>query len=190
MLPHTSLWLQWLLCVTVTLKWLITLHLLLIWHRLTISVPQHKNPTWLGSSTGPFMRSFLQLRTFSRMNASIQRESKRCNTDGRNVWTAGETMLKNKPHLVQFDHWLIVSLWNFQPTLVRKLYKYCSNIDKRYLLLIHVFQTITCCNHLQKENHAKLQFCISLNMHIIYHCLWVIISPFGKKERLNVIFIF
>ena len=29
-----------------------------------------------------------------------------------------ETMLKNKPHLVNFDHGVIVSLWTFQPTLV------------------------------------------------------------------------
>ena len=27
------------------------------------------------------------------------RGSKRCNNDGRSVWTTGETMLKNKPHL-------------------------------------------------------------------------------------------
>ena len=30
------------------------------------------------------------------MRASIPWESKPCNTDGRSVWTAGETMLKNK----------------------------------------------------------------------------------------------
>ena len=40
---------------------------------------------------GPMMRSYLQLGAFSRirMRASIPRESKRCNTDGRSVWTAG-----------------------------------------------------------------------------------------------------
>ena len=36
MLLHISLWLQWLLCMTVALNWLITLHILLIWHHLTI----------------------------------------------------------------------------------------------------------------------------------------------------------
>ena len=36
MLLHASLWLQWLLCVTVALNWLITVHDLLIWHRLII----------------------------------------------------------------------------------------------------------------------------------------------------------
>ena len=37
--------------------------------------------------------------------------TKLCNTDWRNVWTAGETMLNNKPHCVKFDHRIIVSLW-------------------------------------------------------------------------------
>ena len=64
MLLHTSLWLQWLLCATVALSWLITLHILLIWHHLTIFCsPTWKNPTWLGSSIGPMMSSYLQLRT-------------------------------------------------------------------------------------------------------------------------------
>ena len=36
LLLHTNLRLQWLLCVTVALNWLITLHVLLIWHHLTI----------------------------------------------------------------------------------------------------------------------------------------------------------
>ena len=31
---HISLWLQWLLCMTVAWNWLITLHILLIWHHL------------------------------------------------------------------------------------------------------------------------------------------------------------
>ena len=55
------------------------------------------------------------LRT--KMRASIPRKSKHCNTDGRSVRTAGETMLKNKPHLVKFDHCIIISLGTFQPTL-------------------------------------------------------------------------
>ena len=33
------------------------------------------------------------------------------------VWNAGETLLKNKPHLVTFDHYIIVSLQTFQSTL-------------------------------------------------------------------------
>ena len=68
-----------------------------------------KKHTWLGSSIVPMMRSYLQLRTFSRirMRAFIPRESKCCNTDGRSVWTAGKIMLKNKPHLVKFDHCII-----------------------------------------------------------------------------------
>ena len=31
------LWLQWLMCVTVALNWLITLHILLIWYHLTMN---------------------------------------------------------------------------------------------------------------------------------------------------------
>ena len=42
MLLHTRLRLQWLLCVTVGLIWLITLHILLTWHHLTILC----SPTW------------------------------------------------------------------------------------------------------------------------------------------------
>ena len=71
--------------------------------------PNMKN-TWLESSIGPMM-SYLQLRTFSRirMRPSISRESKRCNTDGRSVLTAGETMLK----INHFDQ--IRPLHNSQP---------------------------------------------------------------------------
>ena len=44
------------------------------------SFPQHEKNTLLGSSIGPIMRSYLQMRTFSRirMRASIPRESQRC----------------------------------------------------------------------------------------------------------------
>ena len=41
-LPHPSLWLQWLLCVTLAFNLLITLHILLIWHHLTTFC----SPTW------------------------------------------------------------------------------------------------------------------------------------------------
>ena len=89
--------------------WL-TLHILLIWHHLTIFCsPTWKN-TWLGSSIGQMMKSYLQLRTFSkiRMRTSIPRESKHCSTDkhdkGR-MWTAGEAMLKIKPHFGQIRPW-------------------------------------------------------------------------------------
>ena len=47
------------------------------------------------------------------------RKSNHCNTNGRSVWIAGKTMLKNKPHLVKFDHCIIVSLCTFQPTVVQ-----------------------------------------------------------------------
>ncbi|GLD62679.1 histone-lysine N-methyltransferase SETMAR-like protein [Lates japonicus] len=53
------------------------------------------------------MRLYLLLRTFLsiRMRAFIPQEPKRCNTDGRNVWTAGEITLENEQHLVKFNHY-------------------------------------------------------------------------------------
>ena len=101
------------------------------WHHLTIFCsPTWKKTTWLGSSIWPMMRSYLhlQLRTFSRigMRASIPQESTHCNTDGRSVWTTGETLWKNK-----FDHCIIVSLWTFQPTLVSELYMLTESNDNR-----------------------------------------------------------
>ena len=58
MLLHTSLWLQWLLCITMASNWLITLHILLIWHHLTIFFSQHEK-MWLWSSIVPMMRSYV-----------------------------------------------------------------------------------------------------------------------------------
>ena len=60
MLLHTSLWLQLLMCVTVALNWLITHHILLIWHHQTIfcSPTCKKTPLgWEAVSIGPMMRS-------------------------------------------------------------------------------------------------------------------------------------
>ena len=98
-----------------------------------ISVPQHEKTTTLGweaASDRWWGHNYLQLRTFSRirMRASVPRESMRCNTDGRTVWTTGNTMLKNKPHLVRFDRCIIVSLWTFQPTLALR-YQHSSVRD-------------------------------------------------------------
>ena len=99
------MWLQRLLCVTAALNWLITLHILLIWHHLTI----YCSPTWKTNKhlagkqyIGPVMRSAVIEDLFEDQDECfIPRESKRCNTDGRSLWTAGETMLKNNPHLVK-----------------------------------------------------------------------------------------
>ena len=113
------MWLQWLLCMTVALNWLTTIHILLIWHHQTISC----SPTWKKHLAGKRYRTDDEVLSAGedffedQMRASLSRESKCCNTDGRSVWTAGETMLKNKPHLVKSDHCIIVSLWTFQPTL-------------------------------------------------------------------------
>ena len=107
---HTSLWLQWLLCVTVALNWLITLHILLIWHHLTIFWSPTCKHTWLGSIR-PMMRSYLQLRTFSRirMRAFIPRVSKHCNSNEKQcVGRRGDYVLfKKNIHLVKLDHCII-----------------------------------------------------------------------------------
>ena len=36
--------------------------------------------------------------------------SEHCSTDGRNVWTAEEIMLKNTPTLVKFKYFVLVRL--------------------------------------------------------------------------------
>ena len=117
--------------MTVVLNWLITLHILLTWHHLTnLCFPTWKNPKifgweavsdrWWGHicSWGHFRRT--------RMRAFIPQESKRCNTDGRSLCRLQGRlhvrMLKNKPHLVKFDHCIIVSLWIFASCMDSRLY--------------------------------------------------------------------
>ena len=78
---------------------LITLHILLIWHYL-FSVPQHEKPhlaekQYLTDDEVIFC-SWALFRGSGWELLYIPRESKRCNTNGRSVWTAGETMLKYK----------------------------------------------------------------------------------------------
>ena len=122
MLLHTSLWLQWLLCVTVSFNWLITFHILLIWHHLNIFCsPTWQNPTWLGSSIWPIIICSWGLIRGSGWEFLCQRESKRCNTDGRSVWIAGETIMLKINNI--WSNSTIASysqpfLWSFQPTFV------------------------------------------------------------------------
>ena len=71
--------------------------------------------TLLGSSIGQMMRSHLQLRTFWASGWELIYH-RCCSTDGKSVCKAGETMLKKKPHVVQF---MSACLWTFQPTLVQ-----------------------------------------------------------------------
>ena len=91
----------------------ITLHILLIWHHLTIFCsPTWKN-TWsweavLDSWWG-HIYSWRLFQGSGFMRASLPWEAKHCNIHGRSLWTAGETMLKNKSHLVKFDLCIIVS---------------------------------------------------------------------------------
>ena len=76
------------------------------------------------------MRSYLQLRTFSRimMRGSVPRESRLCNTDGRSVWTCRGDCWKINYNVVKVEHCIIVSLWTFQLTLAH-------HINNKYILL-------------------------------------------------------
>ena len=76
--------------------------------------------SWLGSNIRPMSRSYRSaVEDFFRGSewkllfhwnpSTATRMEEVC---------GGETMLKNKLHLVKFDHYIIVSLWTFQPTLV------------------------------------------------------------------------
>ena len=66
-----------------------------------LSVPQHKKKLGWETISERWWGDNLQLWTFSKiMIASIPRESKRCNTDRRRLWSTGETVLKLKPYLV------------------------------------------------------------------------------------------
>ena len=122
MLLYTSPWLQWLLCVTMDLNWLITLHILLIWQHL-FSVPQHEktlgweavSDQWQGNiCSGDLLGgSGWELLYHGNPSAATPMEEL-CGPQGSLCW-------KNYPHLVKFDHCIIVSLWAFQPTLISKL---------------------------------------------------------------------
>ena len=65
-----------------------------IW--LLFSVLQHEKTLGWGAVSDRWWGHYLLLITFSRirMRASSTTGTKRCNTDGRSVWTAGEIMLK------------------------------------------------------------------------------------------------
>ena len=95
--------------------------------------------TWLGSSIRLMMRSDQQFRTFPRirMRASIPRESKHCNTDGRNVWMQGRLCWKiNHICCGQFNHCIIVSLWTFQPTYVQVILQFGNNLQN-FIFSLH-----------------------------------------------------
>ena len=105
--------------MTVDLYRLITLHTLLISHNLFSFPNMKKYLAGKQNRTDDEVTSAVEDFFEDQDESFIPRVSKRCNTDGRSVWTAaGEAMLKNKPHLFIFDHCIIVSIWNFQPTLV------------------------------------------------------------------------
>ena len=98
---HTSLWLQWLLCVTVAFNWLITLHILL---KLATSdcflfPPNMKKTTTLG-----WQPPGIQLLQYRWKNAV-------CGPQGRLCWKINHILGK-------FDHCIIVSLWKLSGFLM------------------------------------------------------------------------
>ena len=132
MLLGTSLWLQSLLCVTVVLNWMITLHILLIWHHLTIFCSQHdKHFGWEAVSDGWCDHNSWGLLRWSgwevlyhgNPSAATTMEGV-CGPQGRLCW-------KINPILDKFDHCMTVCLWTFQPTLVDEqagyIYMYVSS---------------------------------------------------------------
>lgn len=95
--------------VRVLLNWLIALNILLIWLHLTIFCSPTWTNSWLGSTIGQMMRSYLLLRTWVLKGWGLlyHRNPSAATSMEENVWTTGETavMLKNKPYLVKFNHW-------------------------------------------------------------------------------------
>ena len=67
--------------------------------------------------------------------------SKHCNTNERSLWTARETVLKNKPHLFTFHESILVRLLTFQPALVDRFDRIAlqTEPEKPYPLSHHCY---------------------------------------------------
>ena len=81
------------------------------------------------------------------------------------VWTAGETMLKNKPHLVKFDHCFIDKLWTIQPTLILWTWRFLQKVQPNLLRWMWTRSWATCTNCCKTvcDRHLYLYFLILLN---------------------------
>ena len=106
--------------------------------------------------------------------------SKHCKTDGRSMWTARRSMLKNKPHLVMFHESILVSWWTFLTTLVcvciyLSIYIYiyiyicvCVCVDKVGVIIIHFWifvYVLRKCKYLQV-----------LILHLVLNNLWIFLE--------------
>ena len=117
---HTSLWLQWLLCMTVALNWLISLRVLLIWHQLTIFC----SPTWKKKLSWWNRTPFVIFPGASQNVSSTTLQSPELLIQCRFIWNETMQLVSGK---VELNAWqvsllwhnsFLVSLWTFQPTLV------------------------------------------------------------------------
>ena len=152
---------------------------LLIWHHIFF-VPQHEetplgweavSDRWWGHvwSRGLFPRI--------RMRASIPRESKPCNTDGRSLWTPGETMLKNKHiwskstiassiSIFQFQFIFIFLGWNYKWNNTG-ITKYTYEYNRKFGLYIIQTLTINISGHNIRRYTYKKTRDIWWNLHKI-----------------------
>ena len=205
MLLHTNLWLQWLVCVAVVLNWLITLHILLIWHHPTIFC----SPTWkkhlAGKQYGTDDEVMCAVEDFFsriRMRASnpYHRNPSAATPMKEMCGLQPRLMLKSKPHLVKFDHCIIVSLWTFQPTLLFVPCYVSNTYDERRLIFNYTqggVKNIKYC----KYGIWKYTF---LNLNIYARCptecrwsyklprkhqkriwLWIYIKQMTKLEKMH-----
>ena len=119
---HTTLWLQWLLCVTVALNLLITLHILLIWHHLTIFCsPTRKNNHCPGEKRTPLVSFPGIIRSRNVYSTTFQ--SPELLIQCGFIWKGTTQLVSWK---VEFNacqvsllwHNFLISLWTFHPTLV------------------------------------------------------------------------
>ena len=119
MFLHTSLWLQWLLCVTVALNWLIILHFLLIWHHMTnFSSPTWKKLSWWTGLPSSVFQAVVQSPESLIQCGFIWKETMQ-SVSGNVEFNACQVSLL-------WHYSFLVSLWTFQPTLAYNLsYSIC-----------------------------------------------------------------
>ena len=65
--------------------------------------------------------------------------------DGRSVWTARGTILKNKPYSFTFYESILVSRWTFQPTIIYKVFCWLCLIYKSHRSLQTFYNNISNC---------------------------------------------
>ena len=106
--------------------------------------------TWLRSSIGLIMRSYLQLRTLLRirMRASVPQDSKHCNTAcwKKCVNCRGDYVEKLTKFGQMVDHCIIVGLWTFQPNFIHTWMMKAGKVLAPYLKLLWSFK---CMYHTQ-----------------------------------------